>query len=83
MSYQGWTNWETWHTSLLIDNEYDIYLKKVELVKSKASLNTFKRGLMKAEVMTKRFHKQNFPGEKFDKVNWKEIYTSAMEEEYD
>jgi prophage maintenance system killer protein len=23
--YQGWTNWETWNTKLMMDNEYELY----------------------------------------------------------
>ena len=83
MAYQGWTNWETWHTALLIDNEYDIYQKKVELVKKKASLPEFKSKLRVAETKTRQYHKQQWPKDKFEEVNWKEIYDSAMEEEYD
>lgn len=87
MTYEGWTNWETWHTALLIDNEYDIYQKKVELVKKKAPISEFKRELKKAETMTRKFHaeakKDNPEGwNKFETVNWKEIYDSMMKEEY-
>ena len=85
--YSGWTNWETWHTSLLIDNEYDIYQKKVELLKKKASFNEFKQGLIEAERRTRKYfnenHKDNPEGwKKWEKVNWKEIYDSAQKEEY-
>lgn len=30
MAYNGWTNWETWHTALLIDNEMQ-YIKDKKL----------------------------------------------------
>lgn len=87
MAYEGWTNWETWHTALMIDNEYDLYQKKVELVKRKASLGEFKRGLVDAERRTRKFHaesrKENPEGwGKFEKVNWQEIYNSMINEEY-
>lgn len=85
--YNGWTNWETWHTALLIDNEYDIYQKKIELVKEKAPLSKFKRELKKAETMTRKFHSENRKENpegwgKFETVNWKEIYDNTMKEEY-
>lgn len=86
--YNGWTNWETWHTSLLIDNEYDLYQKKVELMKNKASLPQFKSGLRKAETMTRKYWKENSKenpegwGKSFGTVNWQEIYDSAKEEGY-
>ena len=88
MTYEGWTNWETWHTALLINNEYDLYQKKVSLVKKKASLSEFKRGLRKAETMTRQYHRQQGWKEndgsksKFEKVNWKEIYDNMINEEY-
>ena len=83
MTYEGYTNWETWHTSLLIDNEYDIYQEKVALVKKKASIGEFKLKLKKAEIMTRKYHKENWKGEKFQPVNWQEIYDRDMQEEYD
>jgi len=33
MTYEGWTNYETWNVALWIDNEYAIYLSKIELFK--------------------------------------------------
>lgn len=29
--YQGWSNWETWNTSLMADNEYEVYKKLRDL----------------------------------------------------
>jgi len=29
--YQGWTNWETWNTSLMMDNEQELYNQVREL----------------------------------------------------
>ena len=86
--YNGWTNWETWHTVLLIDNERDIYEKKVALVKRKASLSEFRTQLREAEAKTKKYFneskKENPQGwdGKFGKVNWNEIYKNSMQEEY-
>jgi hypothetical protein len=90
--YNGWTNWETWHTALLIDNERDLYDKKVELVKKKASIAEFKRELKKAETMTRKFVQENreiFKDDKssswhnkFEAVNWAEIHKNAMAEDY-
>lgn len=34
--YQGWTNWETWNTALMMDNDYDLYQESRKL---------FERGL--------------------------------------
>jgi len=87
MEYNGWTNWETWHVALLIDNEYDIYQKKVELVKRKASITTFKNSLKKAETETRKLHRENAKNNpegwgKFERIDWKQIYSRAMEEEY-
>jgi tRNA nucleotidyltransferase (CCA-adding enzyme) len=31
--YQGWTNWDTWHTALLIGNEQDLHNTSVEIVR--------------------------------------------------
>ena len=83
--YNGWTNWETWHTALIIDNEYDLYEKKVELIKRNASLSEFKEGLKKAETITRRYWKENSKenpegwGKTFDRVNWQEIYNNSKQ----
>ena len=88
MTYEGWSNWETWHTALLIDNERDLYEKKVSLVKKKASLPQFKKGLRRAETMTRQYHRESGWKDndgkktKFEKVNWKEIYDNMIDEEY-
>lgn len=37
--YQGWTNWETWNTNLMMQNEYDSYKHFHNLVATGASLN--------------------------------------------
>lgn len=84
-TYQGWTNWETWHTALLIDNEEDLANKQSQLVKKKASVNEFRNALKKAETDTKRFHYENRKANpegwgKFEKVNWNEIHKNAMGE---
>ena len=39
--YQGWTNWETWNTNLMMQNEYDSYKHFHNLVATGASLNQF------------------------------------------
>lgn len=83
MAYQGWTNWETWHTALLIDNERDLYDKKVKCIESKCSLADFRRSLKKAEDMTRKLHsngkRDNPDGNwgNFEKVNWAEIHKNA------
>lgn len=30
--YQGWSNWDTWHTKLMMDNDQDLYNKSREIV---------------------------------------------------
>lgn len=30
MSYNGWSNWETWNVALWVDNEYAIYQARME-----------------------------------------------------
>jgi GNAT superfamily N-acetyltransferase len=32
--YNGWTNWETWNTSLMMDNDYDLYKRWVKMVEN-------------------------------------------------
>ena len=39
--YQGWTNWETWNTNLMMQNEYDLYKHFHNLAATGASLNQF------------------------------------------
>ena len=32
-TYNGWTNWETWNMALWIDNEYEVYTRRVDTQK--------------------------------------------------
>jgi hypothetical protein len=59
------------------------YDKKVSLVKAKASLKDFIKGLKRAETKTRVYAKQQWGNkEKWEDVNWKEIYDNTMAEEY-
>jgi hypothetical protein len=39
--HQGSTNWETWNTKVMIDNEYNHYMQSREMVKNFTPLNEF------------------------------------------
>jgi len=39
--YQGWTNWETWNTKLMIDNDYDPYMQSRQLVQNFTPIDQF------------------------------------------
>ena len=39
--HQGSTNWETWNTKVMIDNEYNLYMQSREMVKNFTPLNEF------------------------------------------
>jgi hypothetical protein len=39
--YQGWTNWETWNTKLMIDNDYEPYMQSRQLVQNFTPINQF------------------------------------------
>ena len=69
--YNGWTNWETWHTALLADNEQARYNQVRAMTKACLKYEAkgtfdwtraeqgFKRCLHKAWMETKRFAKSN------------------------
>lgn len=40
-NYQGWTNWETWNTKLMIDNEYELYMQSRKIVEEQRPLQQF------------------------------------------
>jgi len=35
MDYNGWTNYGTWNVNLWIDNDYDVYTKKLEMLRKR------------------------------------------------
>ena len=39
--HQGSTNWETWNTKVMIDNEYNLYIQSRDMVKNFTPLNEF------------------------------------------
>jgi len=39
--YQGWTNWETWNTKLMIDNDYEPYMQSRQLVQNFTPIDQF------------------------------------------
>lgn len=46
-TYNGWTNWETWHTALLADNEEQSYKRATALAERCAAI---RRGEVKNKV---------------------------------
>lgn len=48
--YNGWTNWDTWHTALLIDNEEEFQNESFRLVENGASVEQFAAWALKAVV---------------------------------
>ena len=69
--YNGWTNWETWHTALLADNEEALYKAACQMARACLKFEAkgtfdwsraeagFKRTLHKAWMETKRFAAEN------------------------
>lgn len=75
MGYNGWSNWETWHTALLIDNTEQAQKQafalaqrcaaiKAGAVKGKAydearAVKAFRRAFSKFATETRKFHDEN------------------------
>ena len=69
--YNGWANWETWHTALLADNEETLYNRARAMAKAclkfehndtfdwNRAEQGFKRCLHDAWMQTKRFAAEN------------------------
>jgi hypothetical protein len=88
MSYQGFENWETWHTMLVIENDKKLYHKAQFLLKNNNLTQTqFRKGLLSAERITRKLFRQNLrsgrnlePEEKkWHRVNWSEIFKHSVE----
>lgn len=48
--YQGWSNWETWNTSVMIDNDHKTHDESRKLVEQGATLEEFRDWLIEAVV---------------------------------
>lgn len=75
MTYQGWTNQETWSVNLWIDNDCNLYQAKVRVLES---LN--RSNLPVTDKMVEQFVLYHMPDgtpdlslKDYDKVNWSEI----------
>jgi hypothetical protein len=93
--YNGWTNWETWHTALVADNDEQLYKQasalgarcaaiKAGTVKGKVydqakASNAFKRALAPAWKQTKQHAADNWPTDKLESVNWDEVAEHYMD----
>lgn len=94
-TYNGYTNWETWHVGLLIDNEQatsehaarlgarcaDI---RAGLVKNKAydpkrAADAFKHAFSPQWTATKRHARESWPAEAMGAVNWLELAEGYMD----
>ena len=96
-TYNGWTNWETWHTALVADNDVTIYRHATALgtrcgairagtVKGKTydparAANAFKRALAPAWKITREFARSNWPTDALKAVNWLEVAEHFMPED--
>ena len=94
--YNGWTNWETWHTALVADNDEPLYRQASALgarcaairagtVKNKVYdparvVTAFKRALAPAWKQTKDHARENWPTDKLEAVNWLEVAEHYMQD---
>lgn len=84
--YNGWTNWDTWATGLWLDNEQNLYNKKVAILKAGdkyASKGRYDKNRLKAALI--RVYKEaanagRKSGDEINnkKVNWDELVESAV-----
>lgn len=72
--YEGWSNWETWHVALLIDNEQQSHTTKTNLTR-----NAIKKGLG-AEHLAKQFSRFFAPQEKATREFYEDNAANAREE---
>lgn len=75
--YNGWTNYGTWNVNLWIDNEYPVYMAKVEMLR--------KRGRPVTAECVRSFYHREMGGttpdlddmrrtkERFGRINYREI----------
>jgi hypothetical protein len=90
-TYNGWTNWATWHVALLIDNEQESHNRQWTMAKHSLTFlpkNTFslaksaawwKKTFAKQARETNQFAKENW-NETAGFINWEEIAGNAIEE---
>ena len=71
MTYNGWTNWETWQVPLWIDNEYTLY--QVRMAQERREEWTAKT----VEYFARSYMPDGTPdmdsAADYDAVNWTEI----------
>lgn len=80
-TYNGWTNRATWHTNLVISNEYSSYQYWRE--RARRCIRRGKRAVDNlAGDMVREIGRAHVPDDvKSQAVNWREIASSWIEEE--
>lgn len=84
MSYNGWTNYETWNTALWVDNEYSVYQDRQRVSRQEGAWdarrvrefceNWFPKGTPDIETL---------PYDDRDPIDWQEIADNWNEERED
>ena len=91
----GYTNWETWHTDLLIDNTESASDQaaalgkrcadiRAGLIKNKSyapkrAADAFRHAFSRYGTQTRRYARENWPNEAVGEINWLEIAESHMD----
>jgi hypothetical protein len=84
MTYNGWTNWETWNVELWIDNEEGIYREKQRFLRRNSEEDEIDAD--KVEKFCRDIFPDGTPDMKDDprgdmnRVNWEELAESWSEE---
>ena len=77
MAYNGWSNYATWNVNLWIDNEYGIYMEKVDMLKRRKrpvtsqTVRNFYRDFMGGS--TPDIEEMRRSREPYGRVNYREI----------
>lgn len=70
--YNGWRNWETWNVQLWLDNDYALYLRKVDFLKSSIDINADTVKDFVSDIFPAGTPDMEVKGE-MSKVDWDEI----------
>jgi len=84
--YQGWANWDTWETALILTNDYDFYIRSyvpwLKNFQRKIKRGIFDRDLAKKAIRLYLlpFARKEDPDIDPKKVNLDEILDSMLED---
>lgn len=76
MTYEGWTNWETWNVALHFDNDFALYCSKLEFLHNTDEVTAEAVKAFVTKVLPRGTKDMGGPSHQMRRVSWQELAES-------